>query len=70
MMDVAKSPQLSPREAEAVSARVYGFDARAKSLPSERDQNFKLVTPEGQGYVLKIAHPDERWERLDFVTAA
>jgi len=66
MMDVAKCPQLSTREVEALSAERYGIEARAEPLPSERDQNFKLATPQGQRYVLKIAHPDERRERLEF----
>jgi 4-aminobutyrate aminotransferase-like enzyme/Ser/Thr protein kinase RdoA (MazF antagonist) len=70
MMDVAMCPKLSAVEAEAVGARYYGIQARAVPLPSERDQNFKLVTPQGQACVLKIAHPEERRERLDFENAA
>ncbi|RME58536.1 MAG: hypothetical protein D6790_11825, partial [Caldilineae bacterium] len=35
---------------------LYGLEARAAPLPSERDQNFLLQTENGDAYVLKIAN--------------
>lgn len=37
-----------------------------EELPSERDQNFEVRDRDGTAYVLKIAHPDEAFEVLDF----
>ena len=68
-MLVTKRPKFSRSEAAATAARLFGIDATADPLPSERDQNFKLTGPGGRLYVLKIAHPDEREEVLGFENA-
>lgn len=65
-MDVVHRPKFSLVEAELIAQKVYGILASAKPLPSERDQNFKLNTVSGEEFVLKIAHPEERKERLEF----
>ena len=39
---------------------VFGVDATATALVSERDQNVKLVTVEGSGFVLKIGESRRR----------
>ena len=56
-MDVLQhAPVLTRAEAEALARRVYGLEAHASPLPSERDQNFLLSTGAGDRFVLKIAN--------------
>ncbi|HEY6402179.1 MAG TPA: aminotransferase class III-fold pyridoxal phosphate-dependent enzyme [Blastocatellia bacterium] len=50
------SPKFSLEEAAALARDLYGIDAAALALPSERDQNFLLQTRSGEKYVLKIAN--------------
>jgi hydroxylysine kinase len=45
--------------AQQLAAEHYGLPATAHRLASERDQNFRLTTPVGREYVLKIASPAE-----------
>jgi hydroxylysine kinase len=45
--------------AQQLAAEHYGLPAAAHRLDSERDQNFRLRTPDGREYVLKIANPAE-----------
>ncbi|MDX1547991.1 MAG: aminotransferase class III-fold pyridoxal phosphate-dependent enzyme [Rhodothermales bacterium] len=56
---VAERPRLSAAEAERLTAAQYGIAGTAAPLPSDRDQNFRVETPEGAAYVLKIAHAGE-----------
>lgn len=65
-MLVTKRPKFSNQAAQKIAQEVYGIRTAAQSLPSERDQNFKLVTGEGDAFVLKIAHPDEDKSNLEF----
>ena len=74
--------QQAPRFALADAARLardlYGLDAAASSLPSERDQNFLLVSKGDLGtgglgtvrYVLKIANAAENRAMLEAQNAA
>ena len=64
------TPRLSPGDAEAVVRREFGLAGRASPLPSERDQNFRVLTDAGESFVLKIAHADEQREVLEFQNAA
>jgi 4-aminobutyrate aminotransferase-like enzyme/Ser/Thr protein kinase RdoA (MazF antagonist) len=50
------SPNFSLEKATALANDLYGLDAAASRLPSERDQNFLLQTGSGEKYVLKIAN--------------
>jgi 4-aminobutyrate aminotransferase-like enzyme/Ser/Thr protein kinase RdoA (MazF antagonist) len=50
------SPKFSLEEASALARDIYGVDATASALPSERDQNFLLKDQSGEKYVLKIAN--------------
>ena len=50
------SPRFDALEAERVAEELYGINAAAKLLPSERDQNFLLETDDGRRFVLKIAN--------------
>ena len=50
------SPNFNLEEASALARGLYGLDASASALPSERDQNFLLKDRSGGMYVLKIAN--------------
>jgi 4-aminobutyrate aminotransferase-like enzyme/Ser/Thr protein kinase RdoA (MazF antagonist) len=50
------SPNFSLEEAKELARDLYGLDAEAFALPSERDQNFLLQEGSGAKYVLKIAN--------------
>ena len=45
------SPEISQR-----CEKHYGLRGALKPLPSERDQNFLLETPEGESFVVKVAN--------------
>jgi Ser/Thr protein kinase RdoA (MazF antagonist) len=49
------APQFTLEQAAILARDLYGLDAEARSLPSERDQNFLLTTDHGR-FVLKIAN--------------
>ena len=58
-------PSLSPREAIELLQEVWGITADdAVPLPSERDQNFRVVIDGSATYVLKIANGTEDPEFL------
>lgn len=50
------SPEFSLQEAVRLAEQLYGLEAVASSLPSERDQNFLLTTAAGERFVLKFAN--------------
>ncbi len=54
-----QAPRFDARAAVEVARQVYGLEATATPLPSERDQNFLLATPAGQRFVLKFANATE-----------
>jgi hydroxylysine kinase len=45
--------------AQALAEEYYGLPVAVHRLDSERDQNFRLRTPDGRDYVLKVANPAE-----------
>ena len=53
-----------------MARRLYGIDADASPLPSERDQNFLLLTAAGDRFVLKIANSTDDRALLDAQNAA
>jgi Ser/Thr protein kinase RdoA (MazF antagonist) len=70
-MLVSRKPSLSVEEACRIAESKFGVaGCAATELPSERDQNFRLVASDGSAYVLRIAHPDELPEVLDFQNQA
>lgn len=69
-MLISKRPKFSIQAAENIAQDVFGIRASAHTLPSERDQNFKLVASDGEAYILKIAHPDETRAVLEFENTA
>ena len=64
------APRFERGAAAALARTFYGLDAVASPLPSERDQNFLLETPEGTRFVLKIANATEAHDMLDAQNAA
>ncbi|GKQ54652.1 phosphotransferase [Bradyrhizobium sp. Ce-3] len=50
---------ITEAQAQKLVSEHYGLSAEIRRLDSERDQNFRLRTPDGLEYVLKIANPTE-----------
>ena len=67
---VYSSPGFTPAEIGAAVSAHYGFDGTLTPLPSERDQNFRLDTPVGDRFVVKIANVGEDPAILDLQQAA
>ncbi len=63
MLDHA--PRLNATDAARLAHDLYGVDATARPLTSERDQNFLLETSGGERLVLKIANALEEPGMLD-----
>lgn len=64
------APEFSLFDAAEISMNYYGLDCKAKSLQSERDQNFKLTEAGGKEYVLKISNSLEEISLLDMQNQA
>lgn len=60
-----QAPRLDPPGAAQLARAVYGLDATASPLPSERDQNFLLATRAGERFILKIANATESRDMLE-----
>jgi 4-aminobutyrate aminotransferase-like enzyme/Ser/Thr protein kinase RdoA (MazF antagonist) len=67
---VETAPAFSIADAVRLARELYGIDAAAAPLPSERDQNFLLTAADGQRFVLKIANSAESRGNLEFENAA
>jgi Ser/Thr protein kinase RdoA (MazF antagonist) len=59
-------PRFTPAEGLEVALKDYGLSGRVSVLPSERDQNFLIIDPEGGKFVLKIANRGDSPDLLDF----
>ena len=59
------TPQFTEPEAVSIVKDLYGIQAAAKPLPSERDQNFRITADTGSRFVLKIANALEDPTMLD-----
>ena len=64
------SPRFSVEEARRFTRELYGLSAIASPSPSERDQNFLLLTEAGERFVLKIANATEAGDLLEAQNAA
>ncbi len=62
---LAARPRLGPAEAVRLARSVWGLEAKARSLPGERDRNYELRTPTGDRFVLKATSGAEGEDRLD-----
>ena len=67
---VNDAPTFDVSAATRIARDVYGIDAVAEPLPSERDQNFLLTEAAGGRRVLKIANAAEQRELLEAQQAA
>ena len=52
-------PRLSAAGAGALAAQLFGIGGRARRLYGEKDQNFRLETPDGEVFLLKVSHSGE-----------
>jgi len=66
----APPPSFTSDEAERIAADRFGIRGAADPLNSERDQNVRITTPSGEGYVLKISNPAEDPGFVDMQTQA
>ena len=55
LYEVITKRSKSDDNAEVDRSRLFGIEASAQALWSERDQNFRLRTSQGKQFVLKIA---------------
>lgn len=62
-------PRFTSSSAEQIAQRYFAIEAKAESLDSERDQNFRLHSVTGTHYVLKIANSAEEPSAIDFENA-
>ena len=63
-------PAFSNAEAIDIAANHYGIHARVWPLVSERDQNFRLDSEDGNHFVLKISNCAEQLQVVDFQNSA
>ncbi|WP_367716073.1 aminotransferase class III-fold pyridoxal phosphate-dependent enzyme [Nitratireductor sp. GISD-1A_MAKvit] len=61
-------PRFSEEEAAGLLKDVYGIEGTLSALASERDQNFKVKTPDG-AFIFKVVNAAEPSEESDFQTA-
>ena len=59
------APAFNLDDAAQFVQTLYGLKASAKSLPSERDQNFLMQAENGERFVLKIANATEVYAMLE-----
>lgn len=63
-------PNFTIEEAREIVKSLYGLSGDLRELPSERDQNFHVITDAGDEYVLKIAAKSELRETLEMQNSA
>ncbi len=63
-------PSLSATKALDIVKNLYGLSGSLNELPSYHDQNFHLVTDDGDEFVLKITSESEKRETLEFQNRA
>ena len=59
------TPRLTASDATRIALDLFGIDAQATPLPSERDQNYLLRTADHAAFVLKIARAGEERALLE-----
>ncbi|PWC39805.1 serine kinase [Azospirillum sp. TSO35-2] len=64
------APPISREDAGAAALRHFGVAGTVRELTSERDRNFHIAGPDGQGYVLKFTNPAEPQIVTSFQTEA
>ncbi len=68
-LDVVK-PDFSLDSALQILTDIYGIAGSLKPLESERDLNYRVTTPDGEGFLLKISNHEEPPDNVDFEIAA
>ncbi|MFN2489148.1 MAG: aminotransferase class III-fold pyridoxal phosphate-dependent enzyme [Actinomycetota bacterium] len=63
-------PVFSLEDAGAISKRVYGLIGSASHLDSERDRNFRVVSDDGQAFLLKISNLADDFGAIEMQTRA
>ncbi|MCP5085196.1 MAG: aminotransferase class III-fold pyridoxal phosphate-dependent enzyme [Rhodobacteraceae bacterium] len=63
-------PRFSVSEARRIAQKLFDLTGYFTPLDSERDQNFRIHTQQGHGYVLKFSNVDEEPGVIDFQTQA
>ena len=63
-------PQFINIEVQEIIQNIYGINASASKLDSERDQNFHLKGDDGNEYVLKISNSQEDIKLIKLQSAA
>lgn len=61
--------RIAAAEAEVIAARLYSIRGSATRFETEKDDTFLLDCADRGKFVLKIGHPSERVEELDFQVA-
>ncbi|MHA2254060.1 MAG: phosphotransferase, partial [Candidatus Kariarchaeaceae archaeon] len=59
------STNLSIKEVQKLANELYGLTGKLKRLNSERDLNYRITTPSGDQYVIKIANSAEDLAIID-----
>ena len=66
----AEPAQVSPLRAGIVACECFGVQGSVRPLAGERDLNFQLACADGTSYLLKISHPLEDPQVVDFQNQA
>ena len=56
---------IDERRAAGLARDLYGFEAAARALPGEYDDNFHLLAADGTERVLKVMHPARERSLVD-----
>jgi 4-aminobutyrate aminotransferase-like enzyme/Ser/Thr protein kinase RdoA (MazF antagonist) len=70
MPELGEAPRVDVERARVLARELYGVEAVAWALESERDRNFRLDLADGTRFVLKIAGAGESREWLEAQNAA
>ncbi|MBO3276384.1 phosphotransferase [Pseudomonas schmalbachii] len=66
----AAPAQVSIEQAVAIASRCFAFDGAAQKLAGERDLNFQITQADGTTRLLKLSHPLEDPQVVDFQNQA
>jgi 4-aminobutyrate aminotransferase-like enzyme/Ser/Thr protein kinase RdoA (MazF antagonist) len=67
---VTQAPRFSDADAAVFAKELFGVSGVFRQLPSERDQNFHVLSEDRKNYILKIANAAEEREALEFQNQA
>ena len=65
LLETRVAHKITETEAVRLARELYGFEATAKYLPGEYDDNFHLACADGREFVLKVMHPARERSFLD-----